>query len=298
MNWQEELISVYLIICKEFDNGLSSFCERRTNYANLRFSDEEVVCLFVHGIMKKKKTLKDIHDYANDHLQDWFPLLPCYAGFVQRLNGICDIFIPLIECLQQALPERFQKGLYRLMDSMPIIMAQRGRRFHAKVAPELASANGYCVTKKLYYYGVKLHVLGAYAQGSIPTPEYIGLTSAGLGDRKDYEQLLPELNAMNLFADKAYQIQDQSLLTEGAVQLYTPVKKAKGQNLLDSADRLLSSAISTIRQPVESFFNWLEEKTKIQMASKVRSLNGLMVHVFGRLAAAFCILIHENLIII
>lgn len=298
MNWQEQLISTYLLICKEFDEGLSHFCERMTNYANLRITDEEVVSLFIFGIMKKKKTLKEIHDYACDHLGDWFPCLPSYVGFIQRLNRLCDVFVPLIECLQEVLPNRFKKRLKRLMDSMPIIIAQRGRRFHAKVAPELASANGYCATKKLHYYGVKLHVLGAYEKGSIPIPEYIGLTSAGMADRKAYEQLLPALFEMDLFADKAYQIQDQPLLTEEEVQLYTPVKKAKGQKVLDSADRLLSSAISSVRQPIDSFFNWLEEKTKIQMASKVRSTSGLLVHVFGRLAAAFCILVQKNLTII
>ncbi len=75
--------------------------------------------------------------------------------------------------------------------------------------------------------------------------------------------------------------------------LHTPIKKQKGQKLLDSADRLLSSAISSIRQPIESFFHWLEEKTSIQMASKVRSYHGLMVHVFGRIAAAFFLLVEQ-----
>jgi hypothetical protein len=48
----------------------------------------------------------------------------------------------------------------------------------------------------------------------------------------------------------------------------------------------LSTAVSRLRQPIESLVNWLEEKTGIERASKVRSYNGLMVHVFGRLAAA------------
>jgi hypothetical protein len=173
------------------------------------------------------------------------------------------------------------------MDSLPVIMAQRGRRFTAKVAPELADADGYCATKKLYYYGVKVHIIGAYEKGSIPTPEYIGMSSAGVADRKAYEQLLPALDHMELFADKAYQRENQPLLVEGSVELFTPVKKKPRQENLESADKLLSTAISRIRQPVESFFNWLEEKTKIQMASKVRSSKGLVVHVFGRIAAAF-----------
>jgi hypothetical protein len=41
-----------------------------------------------------------------------------------------------------------------------------------------------------------------------------------------------------------------------------------------------------VRQPIEALFAWIEEKTGIECASKVRSYNGLMVHVFGELAAA------------
>jgi len=46
-----------------------------------------------------------------------------------------------------------------------------------------------------------------------------------------------------------------------------------------------------VRQPVESFFNWLNEKTQIQNAQKVRATKGLAVHVFGKIAAAFIYLI-------
>jgi hypothetical protein len=46
-----------------------------------------------------------------------------------------------------------------LADSMPVIMARQSRRYHAKVAPELADS-GYCPTKNVYYYGVKVHLIG------------------------------------------------------------------------------------------------------------------------------------------
>ncbi|MFT5911483.1 MAG: hypothetical protein ACI9XO_003013 [Paraglaciecola sp.] len=36
----------------------------------------------------------------------------------------------------------------------------------------------------------------------------------------------------------------------------------------------------------EGFFSWLVEKTDIQKASKVRSENWLILHVFGKIAAA------------
>ena len=47
-----------------------------------------------------------------------------------------------------------------------------------------------------------------------------------------------------------------------------------------------------MRQPIESLLGWINEKTGIQRASKVRSYRvfGLLVHVFGRLAAAMLLL--------
>ncbi|MHB1104890.1 MAG: hypothetical protein ACYCZ2_00890 [Lutibacter sp.] len=51
--------------------------------------------------------------------------------------------------------------------------------------------------------------------------------------------------------------------------------------------KLKAKAVSAIRQPIESFFNWINEKTQIQNASKVRSFKGLIVHIFGKLPACF-----------
>ncbi|SDW96367.1 hypothetical protein, partial [Nitrosomonas communis] len=66
----------------------------------------------------------------------------------------------------------------------------------------------------------------------------------------------------------------------------TPVKKQKGQHHLEPQDQWLSTAISRIRQPIEALFAWIEEKTGIECAGQVRSYQGHMVHVFGKLAAA------------
>jgi hypothetical protein len=74
-------------------------------------------------------------------------------------------------------------------------------------------------------------------------------------------------------------------------KMRTPVKGVKGQSeqikfIEKAAVDLFSKAVLAIRQPIESLFNWLIEKTDIQRASKVRSSKVLMVHVFGRIAAA------------
>jgi hypothetical protein len=48
--------------------------------------------------------------------------------------------------------------------------------------------------------------------------------------------------------------------------------------------------VSTIRQPLESLFNWLIQRTDLQNAARVRSSQGLKVHCYGKLAVA-CLLL-------
>mgnify|MGYP006912198920 FL=1 len=83
------------------------------------------------------------------------------------------------------------------------------------------------------------------------------------------------------------------------MEMLTPGKAIKGQREeLKQRDRvfydLFSTAVSKVRQPIESFFNWLNEKTTIQRAMKVISTNGLLVHIFGKLAITFLYLIFNS----
>jgi hypothetical protein len=85
-------------------------------------------------------------------------------------------------------------------------------------------------------------------------------------------------------------------MTENNNYLLTPVKKIKGTPLVleqfdKAANDLFSTAVATIRQPVESFYNWIQQKTNIHIASKVRSENGLFVHIYAKLVAAVLLLI-------
>lgn len=78
--------------------------------------------------------------------------------------------------------------------------------------------------------------------------------------------------------------------------MLTPVKAIKGQcEELKQRDKafnaLFSTAVSKVGQPIGAFFNWLNEKTNIQRAMKVISINGLLVHIYGKLAIAFLYLV-------
>ena len=123
-------------------------------------------------------------------------------------------------------------------------------------------------------------------------PDYLGLTPASEHDLTAFRHIVSQLHGGELYLDKAYidERLAQASKADQDLALLTPIKKAKGQAYLDAADQWWSTAVSRVRQPIESLFNWIEEKTGIQRASKVRSSNGLLVHVFGRLAAAMYLL--------
>ena len=285
MNWQEQLITIYLFVCKHYKKELWVYSQRMSNYADLSFTDEEVISLYIFGVIDKHREIKQIYKYADRHLRSWFPKLPSYTAFVQRLNKVADIFAPLLEIIQQEQEAKTTEQVW-LIDSFPVALAKQGHRFKARVAPGLANA-GYCATKKLYFYGVRIHVVARRQAGTLPCPEYIGVTSASEYDGKVFDYIRPSLHNNELYGDKAYQRPDaKEVEQEQQLTVLTPVKKQKGQKYLEPQDQWLSTAVSRVRQPIETLFGWIEEKTGIECAGKVRSYNGLMVHVFGKLAAA------------
>jgi hypothetical protein len=147
--------------------------------------------------------------------------------------------------------------------------------------------SGYCSTKKLYYHDVRVPIIGRRQPGSLPIPEYIGVTGASDHDGRVFDQIRPQLHNNELYGEKAYQRPDAEEVRQAQnLTVLTPVKKQTGQHHLETQDQWLSTAVARVRQPIEALFAWTEEKTGIECASKVRSYNGLMVHVFGKLAAA------------
>ena len=132
----------------------------------------------------------------------------------------------------------------------------------------------------------------------IPFPEEIQITPASVNDLTVFKEAWSEKTNRNFFGDKIYNNLDffSELEQEKNSIMMTPVKGVKGQcqeikNRDKAANDLFSTAVSRVRQPIESLFNWLIQKTDIQRASKVRSAKGLLIHIFGKIASAFINLI-------
>ena len=291
-----KLVEIYLFICKRYDEDLKYCCQRFSNNNKQELTDQEIMTIYLYTIHEEQRfKVKQIHRFANEYLRDWFPNLGSYAAFNNRLNRLSEAFKQLLApLLEQYMPEDcyFDQSL---LDSMPIITCS-GRRT-PKVATEIID-KGICASKGLYYHGLKLHALAFRAKNKLPFPEQLLITPASVSDLTVFKQAWSDIPDRCFFGDKIYFNREffHEIERKNKSIMLTPVKAVKGQAEVlkkrdKAANELFSRAVSKVRQPIESFFNWLIEKTDFQKASKVRSTKGLMVHVFGKMAAAFINLI-------
>ena len=286
------LVRVYLFVCRRYRSRLRAVAQRQSNNSKPNFTDEEVLTIYLFGLIKKRKTIREIYDYTCDHFLGWFPDLPSYKSYNRRLNRLHAVFAPLVgEALAEVDCNKTQEEAVRIADSIPIMMAKQKRSSQAAVASEFAD-KGYCSSKGVFFYGAKLHVVGERRSGTMPVVECAGLTPGSENDLTALRCVLSTLEDGELYGDKAYcdEPMKERLAEEQNLEVFTPVKKRKGQERLSAADKLFSEAVSRVRQPIESLLGWINEKTGIQCASKVRSYRGLLVHAFGRLTAAMLLL--------
>jgi len=293
---EDKLIEIYFYICEKFEKNLKYCCQRYSNNDEPEFTDQEAMTIYLYTVHQEERfKCKQIHRFANEYLRSWFPKLPSYSAFNNRINRLSEAFTHLIKpLLTEFIPKDCSSG-HSLLDSMPIITCS-GKRA-GKVAPELTD-KGFCSTKGMYYYGVKLHALAYRRNGHLPFPEELLITLASENDLNVFKQAWSDIENRTFFGDKIYHNVDFFSQIESSQNsaMLTPVKGIKGQServkqFDKAANDLFSTAVSVVRQPIESLFNWLIEKTDFQRASKVRSTKGLIVHVFGRIAAAFIYLI-------
>lgn len=296
---ERKLISIYLYVCDKYESGLKYSCQRYSNNNKPEFTDQEIITIYLYVMHTEKRfDNKKIYNYTDSHLRSWFPKLSSYEAFNTRLNLLSETLRLIAEDLIKSFLPADCNTNVSLVDSLPIITCS-GKR-SGKVAPELTD-KGYCSTKSMWFFGIRLHALAFYRAKQLPFPEELLLTPASGNDLNVCRQAWGETCNRSFFGDKAYNDHDffeNMFLTKNSKML-TPVKEIKNQaDVIKKRDKaandLFSTAVSKIRQPIESFFNWLIVNTDIQRASRVRSTKGLLVHVFGKIAAAFIFLIFNS----
>ncbi len=287
---KNQVIQIYLLVCQLYDSHSSLKFQRDSNFKPV-FTDEEIITVYLFGQLNEKFNHRQIHQFIGEYWSDWFPRLPSYQAFNRRLNLLTDnfqiLFAHLLKVVSHNQPVQ---SLDYLIDSLPVMLAVGTRAKRGRVAREVAKT-GFCATKQINFHGVRLHSINNRRTGALPTPARIWLREGNVHDLTALREIADELpSGINLFGDKAYaDAAFKRELKAQEIRLLTPVKKPKKQKLTQ-AQKLFNKTVSSFRQPIESFFKWLIDKTDIQRASQVRSTDGLIIHCLGKLTFALFLL--------
>jgi hypothetical protein len=294
-----KLVKIYDYVCEKFEEHLRFESMRFSNTSNPKLTDQEIITIYLF-VMHHQEIfkMKKIHQFACEYLLSWFPDLGSYQAFNNRINRLSNVMNTFVGLLLTEFTPKECSTEFNVLDSMPIVTCSG--KSSSKVAPKITD-KGYCSTKSMYYYGMKLHALDFCNPNKLPHPEQIIFTAASVNDFALFKEVWSEKENRIFFGDKIYN--STSFFTDMNnnfnSEMLTPVKVVKGiPDVLRKFDReandLYSRAVSRIRQPIEALFSWIIEKSDIQKASKVRSTKGLNLNVYGRLAVAFISLIFNS----
>jgi hypothetical protein len=156
------LIKLYYYVCEEYNGYLRWNVQRfSSNQHEGQISDEEIITIYLFCVAYEEKykvkrnAAQSMHKHIVKYWKSWFPTLPSYQTFNDRLNRVATVFPLLVERIIESHGQ-FPKEMDILIgDSLPIMTCSHKRA--GKVAPELTS-KGFCAVKKLHYFGSKLHL--------------------------------------------------------------------------------------------------------------------------------------------
>lgn len=133
------------------------------------------------------------------HSPRYFPSMLSRRRFNRRLHALQSLILPIFRFFSTVFNSRNENSIY-IIDSFPIAVCDNIRIPRCKIYRE-EKYRGYTASKRRYFYGVKIHLLGT-AKGE---PVEFFLTPGAVNDVRGLEVFdfdLPE--GSEVFADKGY----------------------------------------------------------------------------------------------
>jgi len=290
------LISLYYYVCQLYDTQLHAHCFRHTkNNVDPIFTDQEAITIFLFVLREyRPRSIKELHKIAEDAYRDWFPFVPGYETFLRRLNRMSSVFGLIANDLAaRMLCQRMQRDElcdeeWLLTDSFPVITCAGNRQ--GIIAPEI-TARGYNSTKRMHFWGVKVHVIAYKSRGRLPVPVKLWVGPASEHDYQAQVCELEQLASLNISGDKAFESKELKLAFKnnegdwmiGKKDNYRKNREKRQRHI--AADNMYNKVVSKLKQSIEALFANFAYRG-IQTASVVRSTAGLTRHVMAHAAVA------------
>lgn len=288
----ELLIWLYLVIEKCFaQTELSLYTERLSNNRLPYFTDAELFTSAIFPMLMGYPIRKEGYRYLCRHYPSWFPALPTYEVWNRRLNRDHEALAYLFHLILRHFAPRVSNEF--IVDTFPVVVCQAQHSYRSMAAKPFVS-KGFCAAKKKYYVGAKVEIVTAKRPGQLPIPFGYFIATAKTHDLPLAQDTLTDLSGVVLYGDKAYIDQSfQVQLLDQYTELVVPIKQRKNGPPVGLFDQAFNTLHAATRQPVECFVSWINNKTDIQDASRVRSVNGLFASIALKMITALILLIFK-----
>lgn len=134
-------------------------------------TDGEALTMGLIGEWLGIPSARRIWSYSKTHWSHYFPTIPSRCNFTRQLANLEAVKRKIFNRLSQALAQ--DPGMVFIVDGVPMPLCELCRARRCRRFP-LEAATGYCATKKMYYFGLKGHVViddrGALLDFSIASP--------------------------------------------------------------------------------------------------------------------------------
>ena len=256
---------------------------RRSNNANPRFSDEEVITIALVGQLAGENSQKAWYRFVSKNYLHLFPALCCLTRYGRRLRRLKDVMSHIREQLLYQLDAKSDH--YRITDSFPLRLCHLKRLSGSTTPFEYSATVGYCDSFSEYFYGFKVHLL-TDLRG---IPIYLLLSSAHPHDTQGLDYLLQELCdngftnlTLIIVADKAYVGKDyaQRLKQSYGIDLL-PIERNYDKDLGDSGLNLM---LKKTRKIIETTISEFTQTLKANW-TYCRSLQGLATSLVTKMTA-------------
>ncbi|MCI6188556.1 MAG: hypothetical protein MSA89_08845, partial [Clostridium sp.] len=97
----------YCYVSDIYDTRLAYLVQRFSNNCSPKFTDQEVITIYLWATLQKQYTKKDVYKYAINHLNEYFPNIPSYQPFNNRLNNLHEVFRELASILSSSFTKKY-----------------------------------------------------------------------------------------------------------------------------------------------------------------------------------------------
>jgi len=266
-NMKDLTTAVYVIIDDLYQAVTPPEIKGRLHKEKAVLSDSEIITISIMGELMSNDSEKAWLSFVSKNMRELFPNM-CERS---RFNRVRRNLVRVIEHIRICLNEYLTPCAsdLRIVDSMPLQVCEFGRACFSRLFACHGASYGVCPSKKLTYYGYKIHAL--CTQNGVITDFLI--TAANADDRDAVWELVEQYNRhLTMVGDKGYigiRLADDLRNERDITLIY--MQRNNARNPVPASAR---QAVFKIRRRIETSFSQLADQFNIA-TTRAKSLWGL-----------------------